>query len=232
MYTRATMNISVLMVEKYFPQFCPFSLFFFSQKLLHFKELGSWHISRMLFIPTNSHTIAFSNPLPPLLLCVPLIWHSPHIHRSVKAHSPSTIIRLSRVFSLSARQSCVMGDWDSWAVPHCLIKTANAQAVHESVSQNVGEWSAWGVSECEPARCNQRRLFAVCSDYGLQQQTVNKNKAGTIDYSFNYTLINQSVNLLCRIQWLSVNCFLLSSHQHHSEWHQYLSSTLLYLLLN
>lgn len=63
---------------------------------------------------------------------------------SVKALSPQAINRLSSVLSLSA----VTGEGDGWAVPLRLVSNANAQAAHESVSQNVQQRGHKRLSEC------------------------------------------------------------------------------------
>lgn len=168
-------------MDKLFSQFCVFVLSLtvvFPQKNFHiWNSLAVGTFLWLFFIPTTD-MIEFSNLLPSSLLplvstgsaivCPAAPTFSSHSQIS-KAHSPSAINRLSCVLSLSASQSCVIRECDSWAVPPWLVKTANAQAAHESVSQNVGEGSAWGVSEWEPIRCNQRRLFAARSTFWLQQ---------------------------------------------------------------
>lgn len=51
--------------------------------------------------------------------------------------------------------------------PPLLVKTANAQAAHESVSQNVKKGGAC----IKSTRCNQRKLFAACLTW-LQQKAI------------------------------------------------------------
>lgn len=85
-----------------------------------------------------------------------------------KAHSPTAINRLSCVASLSASQSCEIGERDSWAVSPWLVKTTNAQAAHESVSQNVrkrGNMSLVNVSQLGVTRgdCLQQLQPCDCS---------------------------------------------------------------------
>lgn len=139
----------------------------------------------VLFCPPNSDMIAFSNLLPSSSPWAqqtpsPLLWNSPHILRSVSLilHPLSTGYPVS---SPCLPASCLKQENKIARQPPPIPppppqppacqdrKTANAQAVRESVNQNVREGNAWGVSECVPARCNQRRVSAGRPNVGLEQ---------------------------------------------------------------
>lgn len=107
--------------------------------------------------------LASSSPLLLMSICTAIVGpaaptFSSHSQIS-KALSPSAINRLSCVLSLSASQSCVIGEWDSWA-------GSSRPLMHKQlmkVSVKMSEGSTWGASKLEPTRFNQRRLFLTAA---------------------------------------------------------------------
>lgn len=128
-------------------------LLFCPEVLPHLKESIRLHKHQhnLLFKPSSfffpCHPCIYGTQRSP---CPAPLTFSTHSQIS-KAYSPSAINRLSCVPQPSASQSCVTGEWDSRTRPPAkhpptrkpqphplLVKTANAQAAHESVNQNVG----------------------------------------------------------------------------------------------